>query len=444
MTLLPRILVRLPRLEHLVRLATHEALDTLGLAALATTLAALAALAAALALRPRAVAHVIARAGAHFLADGLARERLDRTLPPLLLAEGLHLQHPVRHVTARRLHHVGDRAELLNVVFREESDRAAGAPRAARATNPVDVRRGALREVVVDHEGDALEVHAARHQLGRDEDPHLARAELVDGRIALRRRALGVYDVDVDAVVHELVEELHRALLALDEDEHGRLDALPNHLSQRQQLAVFAPTEDELLLDDLGRRILLAHHDAHREAKHGAREVLYGGLHGGREESTLDVGRRARGEHFVDLFEEAELEQLICLVEHERLHLAQLDCAALEHRHEAEGRADEDVVTAEDVALAFGRARRARQLFRQHARAQPRTGRQLDHLAVRLARELLRRRDRDRAHTLAARPVEPREHRDEEGGRLARARRRARQHLAPRQQHRHRLHLHAR
>ena len=54
-------------------------------------------------------------------------------------------------------------------------------------------------------------------------------------------RALGVHDVYVEVVVDELVEELHRALLGLHEDEHGRREPLLDEVAQREQLAVLAP-----------------------------------------------------------------------------------------------------------------------------------------------------------------------------------------------------------
>jgi hypothetical protein len=45
-------------------------------------------------------------------------------------------------------------------------------------------------------------------------------------------------------VVHERVEELHRPLDGLDEDEQRRPQPLAHHLAQRDELAVLAPAED--------------------------------------------------------------------------------------------------------------------------------------------------------------------------------------------------------
>jgi hypothetical protein len=44
------------------------------------------------------------------------------------------------------------------------------------------------------------------------------------------------------------VEELHRPLDGLDEDEQRRPQPLAHHLAQRDELAVLAPAEDERLL----------------------------------------------------------------------------------------------------------------------------------------------------------------------------------------------------
>jgi len=71
------------------------------------------------------------------------------------------------------------------------------------------------------------------------------------------------------------VEELHRSLLGLDEDQHRRRDALLDHRAQRQHLAVLAPHEEQRLLDRLRRRVLLADHHAHLRPRLGSPHVEY-------------------------------------------------------------------------------------------------------------------------------------------------------------------------
>ena len=63
---------------------------------------------------------------------------------------------------------------------------------------------GGVGEVVVDHGVDGREVHAAAYEVGGDQDPGPAGAEVVHGRGARGGRLVGVDGVDVDALVHQL------------------------------------------------------------------------------------------------------------------------------------------------------------------------------------------------------------------------------------------------
>lgn len=124
----------------------------------------------------------------------------------------------------------------------------------AARTDPVNVALDARREVVVDDRSDAAEVHAAAHELGADEDPDLALAELAQDALALLWRPLRVDHVDRQRVVDELVEQGRCALDRLDKDEDRRDDGARRQvLAEREQLARLGAGEDELLLDR-GRR----------------------------------------------------------------------------------------------------------------------------------------------------------------------------------------------
>lgn len=117
-------------------------------------------------------------------------------------------------------------------------------------TDAVDIAHGALREVVVDDELDALEVDAARHDVRADEAPHLALCEARDDLVALFGRAVGVDRVGVDAVKDELVGELLRALDRLDEDEDRRSElARRDERAQREELVVLGVDKRERLVD---------------------------------------------------------------------------------------------------------------------------------------------------------------------------------------------------
>eukprot|EP00967_Tisochrysis_lutea_P098097 scaffold144578_cov30-Tisochrysis_lutea.AAC.2 len=206
----------------------------------------------------------------------------------LLLAHGLQTKHPIGHWAPRCLHHVRDRTELFHVFLREECHCPSHHARSPGPSYTVNVRYGRLGKIEVDYELHTLKVHSSRHELSGNEDPHFAQSKLVDDVIALSLRAVSVDDVDADAVEDELVKELHRALLRLDEYQDGRLDALLYHLAQREDLAVLTSHEEQRLFNGLRSRILLAYHHAHRLAQHRVCELLDGWHHGRREEGARD------------------------------------------------------------------------------------------------------------------------------------------------------------
>ena len=88
-----------------------------------------------------------------------------------------------------------------------------------------------MREIIVEHGVEAQEVKATSEQVGGDQYPSLARAELVDGLCTCLLGQVRVDDVHVHTVVGEFAEELLRPLLALDEDQHRGLEALKMKLN---------------------------------------------------------------------------------------------------------------------------------------------------------------------------------------------------------------------
>ena len=67
-----------------------------------------------------------------------------------------------------------DDAQHVSLARRHEQDRFAAAPGAAGAADAVHVGFGVVRNVVVDHVADAIDVEAARGDVGGDEDVEVA------------------------------------------------------------------------------------------------------------------------------------------------------------------------------------------------------------------------------------------------------------------------------
>ena len=96
-----------------------------------------------------------------------------------------------------------------------------------------------MREVKIENAVDALEINTTSHQVGANQHPNFTQAKVLDDAVALSLRAVGVDDIDVDAIVHEFVKQLPRPLNRLDKNQHGRFDAFLDQLPHRQQFAIF-------------------------------------------------------------------------------------------------------------------------------------------------------------------------------------------------------------
>ena len=81
-----------------------------------------------------------------------------------------------------------DHAQHVALARRDEQDRLAAASGAAGAADAVHVGFGVVGHVVVHDVADALDVEAARGDVGRDEDVDLAGLQARDRAFALRLR----------------------------------------------------------------------------------------------------------------------------------------------------------------------------------------------------------------------------------------------------------------
>ena len=114
-----------------------------------------------------------------------------------------------------------DRRQHAPLAGRHKADGVAGAPRAARAAHAVDVGLGVDGDVEVHHVADAVDVEAARRDIGGHQDVELAVLSCVD-----RPLALGLDDVAADrrgaiTAGTELLGERLGLVLRAGEDDHG-------------------------------------------------------------------------------------------------------------------------------------------------------------------------------------------------------------------------------
>src|SRR5262249_51017960 len=114
-----------------------------------------------------------------------------------------------------------DGAQVGDFLAVDERDRDAGGPGARGAADPMHVGLGLVWHVVVDDVTDALDVDAARRDVGRDEGADLAGAELAEHALALVLRLVAVDRVRRDTGLGEPPHDLVGAVLGAGEDERS-------------------------------------------------------------------------------------------------------------------------------------------------------------------------------------------------------------------------------
>ena len=119
----------------------------------------------------------------------------------------------------------------------------------------MDVRYHALGEVIVHNVVHGLEVDSTRHQVGADQHPDLAQAEVAHHLISLMLFTVCVDHISVYSFASQLVVQLFRTILRLHENEHWRFETVSDKLSQSTQLPIFLGHINNLLFNCSSRRV---------------------------------------------------------------------------------------------------------------------------------------------------------------------------------------------
>ncbi|KJL27444.1 hypothetical protein RL72_00414 [Microbacterium azadirachtae] len=236
-----------------------------------------------------------------------------------------------------------DQGPLVQVLPVHERDGDAGAARAARAAGAVQVRLVLVRDGVVDHVGDVVDVDAAGGDVGRDEHVLLAGLERGHRALALVLAHVAVHAADIEAAVAELVDEALRGTLGAREDD-GLAAALclqdaGDDLVLVERVCPVHEMADvrlrEALVGVVGADVDRVRHEAarqrHDRTRHGRREQL-GVPH-----------RRDLLEDLLDVGEEAEVEHLVGLVEHDLGRVREVEQTLVGEVDETARGADDDL-----------------------------------------------------------------------------------------------------
>ncbi len=263
------------------------------------------------------------------------------------LGGGSRVVAPVRRRDrhADQLLDVAQIGPLLAVAERDRHALRAGARSAADA---VHVALRNVRKVVVDDMADAIDIDAARRDVGRHQRAHLAGAERRQHALALALRLVAVDGLGGEAGLFERTNHLVGAVLGAGEDECAIDRLLPQDLDEQRRLAG-AVDVDDALIDLLGGRGFRRDGDPNRVAQHALGQLRDLVRHGGREEQGLPAVRQLADDR-ADVVDESHVEHAVGFVEHEDFDLIEPHGAHLHQVAQPAGRCDEHIDAAHEIA----------------------------------------------------------------------------------------------
>lgn len=174
--------------------------------------------------------------------------------------------------------------------FAEGDGFAVGAgPRGS--ADPVDVGLGFVRDIVIDDERDSFDVDAACGDVGGDQDPDVAGAELFEGAFA---GGLGFVAVDgggADAVHVEVFDQFVGAVFGAGEDKDETFAVAADCVNEQFVFVSFIDVAD-VLVDSFGGGGGRCDGDLDRVVEELVGDLHDRSRHGGREKERLTFGRK--------------------------------------------------------------------------------------------------------------------------------------------------------
>lgn len=240
--------------------------------------------------------------------------------------------------------------ELLNlahhadIVSGDEVDGNTLTSETSTTTDAVDVVLAVSGQVVVDDQGDLLNVDTTGEKVGGDQHTGGAGAELLHDDVTLALVHIAVHGGNGEVTSSELVGEPVNLPAGVAEDDGlGDGDGLVQ-IGEGVELPVLLLNGNVELLDTFEGKLVLLDENAD-----GVTHELGGDLehilgHGGGKEDNLG-GLGQKLEDNVDLLGETTGQHLVGLVEDEHLHVVGLEDTTLDHVLDTAGRANNDLGT---------------------------------------------------------------------------------------------------
>ena len=216
--------------------------------------------------------------------------------------------------------------EVINVLVADKCNGNAIAFGTCRSANAVHIVFNIVRNIVVYHHRDIVDINAARQYIGCNEHVGCATLELEHHLVAFLLRKVRVHFVAVYLHPHQgAVNFLHLLFLAR-EDNHAVKVACLKDVFQHFKFLRFV-TKVGFLRYFLGR---LAHCELNFNGifQQSLGQLLYLRRHGGREHDGLAGWRQLFGNGH-DVFRETHVEHTVGLIQHKERHFVQINIAQL-------------------------------------------------------------------------------------------------------------------
>ena len=246
------------------------------------------------------------------------------------------------------LHELLDTAELALLLLVDEGQRPPRGARTRRTADAVDIILGVVRHVVVDHHAYIFDVDASRHDVGGHQQVDLAVLEIEHHLLALGLIQIGVHGRRIEVHPLEGESQLLDFQLRRGEDDRLRFERFGEKFLYQPQFLRFVEHVGPLLDRLIGFRDGDIDLDGLAQNLPGQLADL--GRQRSREHQRLPLGGQPADDGH-DVVEESHVEHPVGLVEHEILHVRQVDAAVLQVGDQTARRGDHHVGAAQHPLL---------------------------------------------------------------------------------------------
>ena len=234
-----------------------------------------------------------------------------------------------------------DRRQQLHFVGADQRHRLAGGTGTAGTADAMHVVLGDDRQVEVDHQRHFLDIQATRGHVGGYQQVYLAGLKPLQGAQPRRLRLVAMDRVGGDTLPLQQSDQFLDALAGLGEDQRLAPAIGLQQVAEQLGLALLVHRHQPLP-DALRRGIARTDLDGQRVAQQFTGQRADGVGEGRGKQQGLALARQ-RGEQFVQLAGETEVEHAIGFVQHQRLELGELHRVLPIQVEQPPGSGDEDI-----------------------------------------------------------------------------------------------------